>query len=167
MNRTKQARRKSPSRMVMYVTSMSDTVSLMNSCKAEHRKRAWSGSNLAHFSQLTAVTHRLPHPPESSPWPAGSWWQRDGAEKGHQALENAYFWVPALQVTDHIAFGIISEPLKADNDINLAALLGSLVIMHANCLAHWQCPVYGSYQHECTERGSEGSLLAFSISSEM
>lgn len=32
---------------------------------AQEKKKAWSGSNLVHFSQLTAATQSLPYPLES------------------------------------------------------------------------------------------------------
>lgn len=48
MKRTKQARRKSPTRMVRYVTSMSDTVSLINSCGRNKGKEGVLRRELVH-----------------------------------------------------------------------------------------------------------------------
>lgn len=50
MKRTKQARRKSPTRMVRYVTSMSDTVSLINSCGRNKGKEGVLRRELVHTS---------------------------------------------------------------------------------------------------------------------
>lgn len=92
---------------------------------------------------------------------------REGVQKKDPRFWKTFILGPSSTSYQLYCFGIILEPLEADNDINLAGLLGSLVIMHANCLAHWQCPVYGSYQHYCTERGSEVSPLASPTSSEV
>lgn len=77
MKRTKQARRKSPTRMVRYVTSMSDTVSLINSCGRNKGKEGVLRWELVHTSPT-----RL----HLSVWPASSW-QSGGTEKGPQPLE--------------------------------------------------------------------------------
>jgi hypothetical protein len=42
--------------MVRYVTSMSDTVSLINSCREEHGKIEVASWELAHFPQTIIAT---------------------------------------------------------------------------------------------------------------
>lgn len=138
----------------MYVTSMSDTVSLINSCKGQHRKK----KSMVRVKPCPFLPADCSHAKSSLPtwiFSVTCWflvaqrWYR----KRTPGFGKSLFLVPSYQSS--FAFGIVSEPLKADSDNNLAGLLGSLAIMHANCLGHWQCPVYGSYQHYCTERGSK------------
>lgn len=74
----------------MYVTSMSDTVSLMNSCKEEHRKGGSQGWTLPTCPNRLQPHKLSPTLLNSSLGPSDSWWQcGDGAEQGPLALENA------------------------------------------------------------------------------
>lgn len=79
MNRTKQARRKSPTKMVRYVTSMSDTVSLINSCREEHGKIAVAGCELLSNAQSYTILSPTYLNPSVR---LGSSWQSGGPEKG-------------------------------------------------------------------------------------